>query len=246
MPGGIMSKTITSGSFTRLSDYEECAQRAYLKYVERIPEPDRGPPPKGKAEWPNDRGNRVHDDAERFIKGEGETLPTDLVHFSEELWRARTLYEQGLVTTEEMWAYDEDWKPIDPDDAKNTRFRIKADLTVVLDPVHKLVADFKTGKRWGNEMKHEQQKITYGIGMFLRDSELKKVSTELWYIDLPDEDVYTAVLTRSQAFVLLRALNARLKRMLTASTFPANANAYTCKWCPYNNRNGGVCKSAVV
>lgn len=236
-------KTITSGSFSRLDDYESCALKARYKYVDRIPEPDRGPPPRGLKEWHNDRGNRIHDEAEQFIKGAVDALPNDLNHFSEEMWQARILYEQGRATAEEMWCYDDDWQPVAASDYEATRFRMKADLTVELGPTHRLCVDFKTGKRYGNEVKHEKQKQTYAIGMFLRMPELTKVTTEVWYLDLPDEDVYASILTRKQAFVLLRGLKARNERMTSATIFPPSPNQYNCRWCPYKE---GPCEVAVT
>jgi len=233
---------IKAGSFSRLLDFEECPLRAKFKYVDRIPEPDRGPPPKGKKEWPNDRGSRIHSEAEQFIKGELPTLPADLANFSIELHRARELYEQGRVETEEMWGFDKNWIPCASDDHKRVRFRIMADLKVDLEEGHALVVDFKTGKRWGNEVKHEQQKQTYALGLFRREPQLAKVTTELWYLDLPQEDVFSAVLTRSQGVVLLRALDARLKRMLEATHFPPRPSKFNCKFCPYREE---TCTHAV-
>jgi hypothetical protein len=36
---------IKAGSFSRLDTFETCALRAKLAFVDKIPEPDRGPPP---------------------------------------------------------------------------------------------------------------------------------------------------------------------------------------------------------
>lgn len=237
---------ISAGSFSRLDDFETCALRAKYKYVDRIPEPERGPPPRGMKEWANDRGSRIHDDAEAFVNDKTE-LTSELTHFSSELFQARELFKKGLVETEQMWCFDENWQTVDADDYKNTKFRIKMDLTVELTPTHQLVVDYKTGKRWGNEVKHEKQKVTYAIGAFQRKPKLTKITTEVWYIDLPDEDVYPSVITRTQGQVLLRGLDARNKRMLNATTFPHNANAFNCKWCPYNGKSGEkVCPHAVL
>ncbi len=236
---------IVSGSFTRLSDFETCPYRAKLKYVDKIPEPERGEPTKGK-EWADERGSRIHDEAEQFVKGEIETLPLDLVHFSKEFHQVRELHNKGMITTEEMWCFDEHWKPIKETDYKNTRFRIKMDLTVRINPTWAAVIDYKTGKRYGNEIKHDQQKLTYAVGMFKRESKIQKVTTELWYLDLPNEDLFPTVLTRAQAGRLLRSLDERNKRMLEATSFPPKANKYNCRWCPYNGKKGEqICKHAV-
>jgi hypothetical protein len=146
-----------------------------------------------------------------------------------------------------MWCFDENWRPVPADDYKRTRFRIKIDLTAQLTPGHALVVDYKTGKRWGNELKHEQQKTTYAIGVFCRKPEVTMATTELWYLDLPAEDIFATKLTRKQGMVLLRGLKARNERMLQASVFPAKPSKYNCKWCPFNGRHGEqVCKHAIL
>lgn len=240
-------KQITAGSFSRLQDFETCAYRAKLKYVDRVPE-SKPELPKNR-EHPLDRGSRIHDEAEQFVRGKLDGLPVDLTHFSTEFYQARSLFEQGLVETEEMWCFDENWNTVDPDDFKRIRFRIMCDLVVDLTPNHALVVDYKTGKRYNNEIKHEQQKTLYAIGLCRRRPHVSKVTTELWYLDLPHEDIFAAVLTRNQATVLLRAIDARNKRMLEATHFPPSANKYNCKWCPFNvkNREDGeeVCKYAI-
>lgn len=241
------SRQITAGSFSRLDDFESCALKAKYKYVDRIPEPDRGPPPRGAKEWANDRGSRIHDEAEQFVTGKIEALTPDLMSFSEELTKARTLYQQGMVETEQMWCFDDKWNSVAEDDYKNTRFRIKCDLTVHLNEVHSLVVDYKTGRRYGNEIKHEQQKTTYAVGGFRRSAQTQKITTELWYLDLPTEDIFPAVLTRKQGAVLLKALDARNRRMLDATVFPPTPSAWNCRFCPYNGSSGEqVCPHAVT
>jgi len=231
------SPRIKSGSYTRLDDFESCPLKARLKYADRVPEPDRGPPPQGKKEWPNDRGSRIHDEAQAFVEGKASSLSNDLHVFRTELFQAQALYQRKLVETEQLWCFDEHWKPVADDDYANTRFRIKIDLNVGLSPNHRLIVDYKTGKRWGNEMKHERQKQTYAIGTFCRMPKVDLVTTELWYTDLPKEDIFPTKLTRKQGMVLLRALDARNQRMLNATIFQPTPSKQACRFCPYNPAN---------
>ena len=55
-------------SYSRLGVFEQCKFRAKLQYVDKIPEPAR-PLPEGKTEHANDRGTRVHEEAEIFVRG---------------------------------------------------------------------------------------------------------------------------------------------------------------------------------
>src|SRR5690606_8448838 len=66
---------IKSWSYSRLTGLEQCALRAKLAYIDRIPEPERPLPP-GKTEHANDRGTRIHLAAELFVRGEAELIPS--------------------------------------------------------------------------------------------------------------------------------------------------------------------------
>ena len=68
------NERIKAWSYSRLVDFEQCKLRAKLKYIDRIPEPARPLPP-GKTEHANDRGTRIHDAAERFVRGGVELIP---------------------------------------------------------------------------------------------------------------------------------------------------------------------------
>jgi hypothetical protein len=80
---------ISSGSYTRLAKYEACPFSAKLAYIDRIPEPERPLPP-GKTEHANDRGTRLHEAAEKYIKGGVELIP-ELAKFEKEYNKAREL-----------------------------------------------------------------------------------------------------------------------------------------------------------
>ena len=98
--------TIKAGSFSRIDVFETCPLRAKLAFIDKIPEPDRGPPPKSKDEWPNDRGQRIHEHADRYVKGlEADQLP-EMAKFKVEFERMRALFAEGKVLAEEMWCYD--------------------------------------------------------------------------------------------------------------------------------------------
>jgi hypothetical protein len=147
--------TIKAGSFSRLEIFESFPLRAKLAFIDKIPEPERPLPP-GKTEHANDRGTRVHEWADRYVKGlEAEQLP-EMAKFKIEFSRLREMYTDGKVLTEEMWCSDSNWAVCGDRDWDAIRFRIKTDATVWLDPTTVVVIDFKTGKRWGNEVKHAQ------------------------------------------------------------------------------------------
>ena len=235
---------IKAWSHSRLSVFEECPKRAKLAYIDRIKEPDRGPPPKGKKEWANDRGTRIHDAAEHFVRGTRPDVIAELAAFSNELRRARELFQQGIVEGEQMWCFNDAWEPIPDSDYKNTWCRIKVDLLVNLTPEYAVLIDYKTGRRYGNEVKHAEQCQLYQVGAFLRAPKLQKITTELWYTD--QDEMATMTFTRNQGMLFLKNFNNRGMKITQAELFPSNPNAFSCRWCPYSPRSQeGLCEEGL-
>lgn len=134
------NERIKAWSYSRLVDFEQCKLRAKLKYIDRIPEPARPLPP-GKTEHANDRGTRIHDAAERFVRGGVELIP-ELKAFSTEFHDLRNKYEHGMVSLEGEWAINKDWEPVAWGD-RDAWARIKLDAFVRLSKTHAVVIDYK-------------------------------------------------------------------------------------------------------
>lgn len=226
-----MPQTIRQWSISRLDTYETCPYQTKIKYIDRIPEPDRGDPPKGMAEWPNDRGTRVHDQAEKFVKGERPDLIAECAAFAEEFHELRKLCEQGKIVAEEGWAFDHDWKSVPYDDYDAIWARFIIDCLVFLSPTEAVVIDYKTGKRIGNEVKHGKQVQAYQLVAFLRYPQLEKITTELWYLD--QNELSRQTFTRAQGLRFFEGLNNRAVNMTTATVFPTKASNRNCFFCPY-------------
>ncbi len=120
---------------------------------------------------------------------------------------------------------------------------MKLDASVMLSPTHAVVIDFKTGKKFGNELKHAEQLQLYALAMVLRNERITKVTAELWYLDV--DDITTLTVSREQALRYLRVFDRRGQRMTSATSFKANPNEYSCRWCPYGPRGTGHCKEGV-
>lgn len=231
---------IKAWSYSRLIDFEQCKLRAKLKYIDRIPEPAR-PLPKGKTEHANDRGTRIHDAAERYVRG-GVEFPSELYHFKTEFDRLRNQYAHGKVSLEGEWAVNTDWEPVDWK-SRDAWARIKLDALVRLSKTHAVVIDYKTGKKWGNEIKHAEQTQLYQLATFLRYPEIEVVDVELWYTD--QDDITHTKYTRNQGMRFFKNFNDRGTAMTTATEFPAMPNVFACKWCPYGPRGTGDCDKGV-
>lgn len=223
-------RTIKTWSFSRLQDFEKCKRLAKLKYIDKIPEPERPLPP-GKTEHANDRGTRIHDAAERFVRG-GVLLIPELKAFETEFNKLRTLFAAGKVSLEGEWGTDRNWEPC-AWAGDNVWQRLKLDAMVFLSDTEAVVIDYKTGRRFGNEVKHAEQTQLYQVNTFLRYPQLEVIHTELWY---PDQDeMASQTYTRSQGLRFRKGFDQRANAMTTCTEFPPSVNLFSCKWCPYKD-----------
>lgn len=237
-----MPERITSWSFTRVETFEKCKFRAKLLYIDKEKEPVRPLKP-GQTEHGNDRGTRLHNAAEAYIKGEPVDLAVELSKFSAEYVRLRELYAQGKVSVEGEWGFNELWQPCDWF-APDVWGRVKIDALVFVEEDHALVTDLKTGKKSGNEIKHHDQGVTYAVAVFARYPHIDKVTVEFWY---PDVDELTRqVYTRKDHYDKhLKKVNARVEKMLDCTSFPANPNKFTCMFCQFGAKGNGLCPSGM-
>lgn len=229
---------IPSWSFSKLGDFEKCKFLCWLKHDQKIPEPER-PLPKGKTEHANDRGSRIHDAAEHFVDGTGKFIP-ELSKFEDHFLKLRKLYDCGQVELEGEWGMDENWE-IAP--WKGAWLRLKLDLLVHENEYHAVVVDYKTGRKFGNEVKHAQQLQLYALVTFLRYPELEEVTSEIWYLDT--DEITTQVFTRDQSLRFKQSFHKRGMALTTCDEWPANANKFTCQWCLYGPEHSGHCKVGV-
>lgn len=222
---------ITSASYSRLIDFEQCKYRAKLKHVDKVPE-EKSPHA--------DRGTHIHELAEDFIRGKIKKLPVELKKFADEFAAMRSRFIDKQVSLEGEWGFDEDWTPVG---WKEATLRIKADAVVYVALNNAIVIDYKTGRRFGNEVKHGEQVQLYAIATLLRDPVVESVTVELWYLDI--DELHSTTYSRNEALRYLQTFDRRIERMLKATEFPPNPSIFTCQWCPYGPKKGGQCEYGV-
>jgi hypothetical protein len=273
---------ITSWSHSKSGDFDKCKLMLKLKHVDRIPEPERPLPP-GKTEHANDRGTRIHDNAEGYVRGDHDELsPEAQKYFGPQIDFLRVLYAEGMVSLEGEWGMNKDWascgwhgdwcivdaaavalmganakliakKPKLPERGREGELvrvgttvynwvpswlRLKLDVLVFVGDDEAIVIDYKSGRKFGNEIKHAEQLNLYQLVTFLRYPHLKKVTAELWYID--QDEVTSRTFTRDQG-VRFRDKWDRIGHKITSCTeFPPNPNIFSCKWCPYGPWEGAT------
>lgn len=221
--------TMRSWSHSKLGDFQKCKQMTYLKHIERIPEPERPLPP-GKTEHANDRGTRVHDSCEMYVSGQSDFLaPEAEKHFGIQLDLMRHFFELGMVSLEGEWGMSQEWEP---QEWSKAWLRLKLDAMVMIDPTHAIVIDYKTGRKFGNEVKHAEQLQLYQLVTFLRYPKLEKVTAELWYLD--QNEVTSQTYSRDQGLRFRSNFHNQGMKITTNEVWPPNPNMHSCKWCPYN------------
>jgi hypothetical protein len=229
-----VTPTIVSWSHSRAVDFERCRFKAKLKYIDKIPEPERPLPP-GKVEHANDRGTRIHEACELFVRGDG-ALPKEAIAFKDEFEGLKALHTQGRVSIEGEWGMARDWTPTD---WKTAWLRLKLDALVFISDLEAIAIDYKTGKKFGNELKHAEQLQLYQLVTFLRYPMLETITTELWYLD--QDEITAQTFRREQGLRFQRNWERRGNDITTCSDFPPNPNIHSCRYCPFGPGGTGHC-----
>jgi len=227
---------VKTWSFSTLSVYEECAYRLFIAKVKKIQE-ESGPAA--------DRGTMIHTAAEDFVQGKTDDIIPELAGHEKGLAELKVLYDLGQVSVEGEWAFTIDWEKTGWMDA-NCWARIKLDVFVQMTPTYGRVIDYKSGKKFGNEIKHQQQGLLYAIGAFMRDPNLAEVDVEFWYTDLPLKDTTKKHYTRQQALMFLPGFHKRGVKMTTETEFDPNPSKMNCKWCAFKKGEFPECKWGVM
>lgn len=218
-------------SFSRLTDFEKCPAMAHAKFVAKRPEPA------GMERKHADRGLAVHKEAEDYVQGKTDTLPDSLKKFADLVNWYKELYATGIVEVEQDWAYDLDWQPTGWFD-DNCWARIKLDLFIKHPDLPWEVVDYKTGKRWGNEVKHSQQGLLYAIAAFMRYPDMQRVRIRFLYVDEGKESP-DRVYDRALVMRMLPSWDERARKFSFAAEWPYKPNAMNCRFCWYSPNNGG-------
>jgi len=226
---------VKTWSYSALKVYEECAYRTYIARVKKIQEPS------GPAA---DRGTLIHQAAEDFVKGKRDTLIPELKkHYEQAFLDLREEFKAGRASLEGEWGYTIDWATTGwvEDD---TWARIKLDAIVMESDTSARVIDYKSGKRYGNEIAHGQQGLLYAIGTFMRFPVLEHVTTEFWYVD-QDGNPTTKPYTRDTALMFMPGWHKRGVKMTTEKEFNPSPSKHTCRWCSFKDGDVPECKWGV-
>ena len=224
--------TIPSWSISRIQTYEQCAYRAKLQWLDKIPDLQ----PKTAA----DRGTQIHQEAEDYVLSKGD-FTHNLRFFKTDFAALRAHNDEGRVTCEEEWGFDAQWRV---SGWREAWLRLKCDAVCFLDPKHAVVIDHKTGKRFGNEVKHAIQLQLYALCALIRYPELEQVTCELWYLD--QNELASFTMKRAQMSKYLKMFDEKGRKFTEDAVFKPNPNVISCRYCPYHPDKQGDCKFGVV
>lgn len=229
-----------SWSFSRLGDFQKCRLMYKLKHLDKIPEPERVLRP-GQLEFANDRGSRIHDNIETYVRGEHDALaPEADKHFGIFIDLLRVLYADGIVEVEGDWAYNREWE-VAP--WETGWVRMKLDALIHLSKTEAIVLDWKTGKVYGNEVGHAKQLALYALSTFLRFPFLEKLSVHDVYLD--HGEITQQLFTRDQALLWKKSFHNQGVALTDCTNFPANPNIHSCRYCEYGPKHSGHCTVGV-
>ena len=220
---------VRAWSYSALKAYEKCAYRTYISSVKGVKEPSNPAA---------DRGTQIHQYAEDYVNGTLGEMPDELKKFESEFKELRELYADAKVELEGEWGFDLDWQPVGWMQ-KETWARIKLDALVQEDETSARIIDFKTGKKWGNELSHGTQGLLYAIGTFFRYPHLQFAQVEFWYLDQAETTKKTY--TRDQAMVFAPGFHRRAVKMTTETEFAPTPSKDSCRWCPHRKGDEPEC-----
>lgn len=223
---------VPTWSFSRLLDYEDCPYKVYLKSVEKAPDPS-GP----AAE----RGSLVHEHIENFIQGEHDNLlnvplkrgmkPCKLEPYAPIIERLREGWYADEVEVEGDWGFTRNWDETGFF-AKDVWGRMKLDAIHFESKTSAHAFDWKTGRKFGNELKHGQQGLFYAFGAFMRYPQLEFIRTEFVYVD-QNEAPLTNNYSRERAMLMRPMIEKRTNKLTTATEFPPKPSMNACRFCPH-------------
>lgn len=229
---------IEAWSDNRRRDYNACPQKAYLKHVQKLREPE------GPAMT---RGQRIHDEAEDYAVGKIDVMPSSCELFDEEFDYLRSI--RRYLEREKECAVTRTWEPCDWF-GSDAWLRAKFDLAW-LDPdepeVYHVV-DLKTGKL--NPQNTDQLDLYAPVAFAHVPEQVELVVASLWYLDhgviWGVKESEPCQYDRDDAARLRKQWEKRTKCMLNDTQFKPTPGVH-CQWCWFGQakkaKGGpGLCK----
>lgn len=217
-----MSNGVKAWSYSAYETYAQCPAKYKYAKIDKLKEP---------KSVHLERGIRVHEDMESFLRGTEPAVPESGEKFAPLLEGLRDF--DPFV--EQEWAFTSNWKRTDWRDWNNCWVRIKVDACVVYeDGGEGEIIDFKTGKTKANDKQLE----LYALAGMLLYPRVTDWRLRFWYLDSGDEVVLHR--HKSTKDRIRHAWEERVKPMFNDTVFAPTPNKF-CGWCHFRKSNGGPC-----
>ena len=227
-----MFETFHHWSWSQLTTYRTCPYQAYLRYLVHSPQPPRD------AKDAAERGIRVHQSSEDFLN-KGTALCKELMPLEELYVSLIDAREAGAkVTAEKRDYFDKNWNVCE----KGDHWLVVIKDISVSGPMN-LTIDLKTGRKFGNEVKHFEQTRLYSITEWCIDPNYDEYKAELWYADQVDVSEHTFV--GEQLEHARSMLDFEVQHMMKDKIFQPRPSKAACKYCPFSPRGTGACPVGV-
>lgn len=219
---------LTAWSYSRLGTYIDCAFKAFLKYIQKLPDPPNAPMM---------RGATIHTEAEEYLRGYKSRIPKSLMKLAP-LFRSLLKIRKSLQIECEL-AFNKHWESTSWF-GKDAWVRIKADV-MYDDPKDdhiRHIYDWKTGRI---QASHEEQLELYAIAAFLTaPTNITRVDAHLAYTN--DGTIVSKTFMWKQLAGLQKKWAKKAKPLLNDMTYRPTPSVRSCKYCPWTAERGGPCK----
>jgi hypothetical protein len=208
--------------FSKLDCFRACPAKFKFQFIEKRPQP---------SSPALDRGSKIHDDAEAYLRGWISALPEPLSDWQEEFDNLREM----KCKPEAAWGFDKDWKLLPDWLHPDTWLRAKSDAHYAQGDTL-IIIDFKTGKY---RVPSTEQIELYAICGSSVYPEVQQVTAEFWFVDA--DDTYSKQYT-AQHLKELRAKYEGYVAPIYAEEKWEPAPSRECKWCAYSVSKNGPCQ----
>lgn len=220
-----MTGLIKQWSYSTLKTYTQCPLKVKLNKIDKIREPGSNA---------TDRGERIHLEAENYIKLHEAVLPDSLKLYKEQF---KKLWKMGdKVVPEQEWAFNEQWQLVKWTDP-TAWVRMKIDAHYITGTTMTII-DYKSGKVYDN---NRAQLSFYAMAAMTLMPQIKKVVGQLWYLDHGPMQTVEEIFFREELEDMHDAWKWESRALLADVQF-APRPGYYCRFCFYSKDKNGNCE----
>lgn len=213
-------------SYSLWSQFKKCPLSYKYKKIDKVQVPQA-------QNFAQARGTEVHSLAEGFLKGIIKGMPDQLKPFAKQFRAAKKNHAESEIDL----AITREFAPSKWDDWNNVWCRGNIDMGEYLGRKVARFVDFKTGKEYPE---HKYQADLYALMGFCH-YDVNQINVEFWYLSSgTDKDVGQYKIKKD--FKRLKDFWVEeVQTMIDCKDFHPAKEKWLCKWCIYNESNGGPC-----